>query len=116
MRTTDEIRELIERFYDGMTDEAEEKWLKTYFSSGEVAEELKSEKTMFLALQQVDVSAPAQLEKRIERQINQWNMVDMSARRTATRLNLRWIVGIAASLILLFSVGIFIYHQEKEAS
>ena len=50
MRTTDEIRELIERFYDGMTDEAEEKWLKTYFSSGEVAEELKSEKTMFLAL------------------------------------------------------------------
>ena len=55
MRTTDEIRELIERFYDGMTDEAEEKWLKTYFSSGEVAEELKSEKTMFLALQQVDV-------------------------------------------------------------
>ena len=32
MRTTDEIRELIERFYDGMTDEAEEKWLKTYFS------------------------------------------------------------------------------------
>ena len=114
MRTTDEIRELIERFYDGMTDETEEKWLKTYFSSGEVAEELKSEKTMFLALQQVDVSAPAQLEKRIERHINQWNMVDMSARRTATRLNLRWIVGIAASLILLFSVGIFIYHQEKE--
>jgi len=114
MRKTEDIKELLERFYEGNTSEAEEDLLKEYFSGNDIAEELKPEQVFFKALQTDEAAVPNQLEERLERQIYQWNMVEKTARRSATHVSLRWIVGIAASLLILFSIGIFINRQDKE--
>lgn len=114
MMKTEDIKELLERFYEGNTTEEEERVLKEYFSGNDIAEELKAEQVFFRALNTDDATVPDQLEERLERQINQWNRIEKTARRSATRISLRWIVGVAASLLILFSIGIFVSRQGKE--
>ena len=111
---TKETKKLLERFYNGLTDETEEKRLAEYFCSNEVDEELRKEAEMFLALQQnAAIEVPFDLESKIERQINQWNTVESTARRAG----LRWVVGIAASILILLAVGIFVdKHESKQLS
>ena len=113
-----ETKKLLERFYNGLTDETEEKRLAEYFCSNEVDEELREEAEMFLALQQnAAIEVPFDLESKIERQINQWNTVESTARKTARRAGLRWVVGIAASILILLAVGIFVdKHESKQLS
>lgn len=115
---TKETKKLLERFYNGLTDETEEKRLAEYFCSNEVDEELREEAEMFLALQQnAAIEVPFDLESKIERQINQWNTVESTARKTARRAGLRWVVGIAASILILLAVGIFVdKHESKQLS
>lgn len=45
-----------------------------------------------------------QMEKRLERQIDGWNTVERSTNRQARTTTLRWIAGVAASLLLLVSI------------
>lgn len=71
---TKETEKLLERFYNGITDETEEKRLTEYFCSNEVDKQLRKEGEIFLALQQnKSIEVPFDLESKIERQINQWN-------------------------------------------
>ncbi|WP_028897226.1 anti-sigma factor [Prevotella sp. HUN102] len=114
MMKTEDIKDLLERFYEGNTTEEEERALKEYFSANDIAEELKPEQVFFRALNTDDATVPDRLEERLERQINQWNRVEKTVRRSATRISLRWIVGVAASLLILFSIGIFVSRQGKE--
>ena len=66
---TKETKKLLERFYNGLTDETEEKRVAEYFCSNEVDEELREEAEMFLALQQnAAIEVPFDLESKIERQ------------------------------------------------
>ncbi|TXJ62119.1 hypothetical protein ETF27_06025 [Prevotella brunnea] len=115
MNNKDDIKNLIEKFYSGTTTDAEEKLLKLYFSGNDIADELKSEQKLFLALCPSEVSIPDDLQERVERRIDQWNVIDTTARRRVTRIGLRWVMGVAASLLLLFTAGIMIYHHESEA-
>ncbi|WP_273533390.1 hypothetical protein [Prevotella aurantiaca] len=104
-----ETEKLLERFYNGITDETEEKRLTEYFCSNEVDKQLRKEGEIFLALQQnKSIEVPFDLESKIERQINQWNTIEFTARKTARKANLRWTIGICASILLLIGVGIFI--------
>lgn len=106
---TKETEKLLERFYNGITDETEEKRLTEYFCSNEVDKQLRKEGEIFLALQQnKSIEVPFDLESKIERQINQWNTIESTARKIARKANLRWIIGICASILLLIGVGIFI--------
>ena len=98
-----ETEKLLERFYNGITDETEEKRLTEYFCSNEVDKQLREEGEIFLALQQ-----NKSIEIPFERQINQWNTIESTARKTARKANLRWTIGICASILLLIGVGIFI--------
>lgn len=104
-----ETEKLLERFYNGITDETEEKRLTEYFCSNEVDKQLRKEGEIFLALQQnKSIEVPFDLESKIERQINQWNTIESTARKTARKANLRWKIGICASILLLIGVDIFI--------
>lgn len=106
---TKETEKLLERFYNGITDETDEKRLTEYFCSNEVDKQLRKEGEIFLALQQnKSIEVPFDLESKIERQINQWNTIESTARKIARKANLRWIIGICASILLLIGVGIFI--------
>ena len=115
---TKETKKLLERFYNGLTDATEEKRLAEYFCSKEVDAELREEAEMFLALQQnAAIEVPFDLESKIERQINQWNTVESTSRKKARRAGVRWVVRIAASILILLAVGIFVdKHESKQLS
>lgn len=115
MAKTEEIKRLLVRYYDGQTTEEEENILRSYFNSGDVDAALEEESAIFMALQSEDCPVPEGLEARLSRQINQWNTVEITARRTVRHSNLRWVVGIAASLLLLFAAGAIVYQSENRA-
>ena len=55
------------------------------------------------------------LEQRLSRQIDSWNRVEKTANRRARTIGLRWMAGIAASLLLLFAIGLLVDRQQKQA-
>lgn len=75
-----QIRELIEKFFDGDTTLAEEKKLYAFFSRGNVPESLARYRRMFADLAMLPEPAPAKTER--------------------GRLIRIWAAGIAASLLL----------------
>lgn len=103
MKGYSHIEELLERYYDAQTSETEEQQLKDFFLNGEVPPHLQAEKEMFLQLQ-----VPEGLEKRLSRQIDQWEAQERHTLKTGRNFRLQWI-GIAASLLLLFGAGWHLY-------
>lgn len=55
------------------------------------------------------------MEERLSRQISQWNTLEVTNRRAIRHINLRWVVGIAASLLLLFAAGAILYQNENKS-
>ena len=56
-----------------------------------------------------------QMEKRMERQIDGWNTIERTTHRRARTVSLKWIAGIAASLLLLVSVALGVnYRYERQ--
>lgn len=92
------IKILLERFYDGQTTEEEENILRNYFDSDEVASELETEKAFFNQLPMTDG-----LEQRLSNHIDELAKKEKPARQTS----IRWIAGIAASMLLLISAGLY---------
>ena len=57
----------------------------------------------------------AQMEKRMERQIDGWNTVERTTHRRARTVSLKWIASVAASLLLLVSVALVVnYRYERQ--
>ena len=88
---THEIKELLNRFYEGQTTEEEERTLHRY-------SELAEEKAFFSQLPTAEG-----LEQRISRHIDQLAAQGKNTRRA----HVRWIAGIAASILLLVSAGLY---------
>ena len=108
-----EIEELLVRYYDGETNEAEEKELKEFFAQADVPAHLLAEKRLFMQLaSQPEPETPEGLESKLSGLIDEW---DTHERRTTkikkhTRIiHLQWVGSIAASLLILFSVGMYLY-------
>ena len=108
-----EIEELLVRYYDGETNETEEKELKEFFAQADVPAHLLAEKRLFMQLaSQPEPETPEGLESKLSGLIDEW---DTHERRTTkikkhTRIiHLQWVGSIAASLLILFSVGMYLY-------
>ena len=87
----DDIEDLLTRYYEGVTSEAEEKELKRFFMEPEI---------------------PVGLEERLNDMIDAWDMSEKRALKVKKRtriIRLQWLGSIAASLLLLFSVGMYLY-------
>ena len=115
MTKTEDIKGLLAQYYDGLTTEEEENTLRTYFNGNDIDASLKDESIFFTALQSSECPTPAGMEERLSRQINQWNTLEVTNRRAIRHINLRWIVGIAASLLLLFATGAIVYQNENKS-
>ena len=103
MKEYKDIEDLLERYYDAQTSEAEEQRLKDFFFNEDVPPHLQKEKEMFLQLQSIQV--PEGLEERLGKQIDQWAMQERFVQKSAFQRRLQWIGSIAASLLILFSIG-----------
>lgn len=62
-------------------------------------------------------SMPEGMEQRLNDMIDRWDRAEKQShkmRRQTRIVRIKWIGGIAASLLILFSVGTYIYTQETE--
>lgn len=103
----EEVEKLLARYYEGNTDEHEEEALKAYFHTQDVPEHLVTDKKMFLCFRPVlTAEVPAGLEERLSRMIDEKEKKESGfQRKHPSKLNLRWVAGIAAGLILLVGMG-----------
>lgn len=113
---TERINKLLERYYEALTTEAEEEELRRFFAEGEVPAHLMGEKELFLQLQEVsaEVSAPEGLEERLATAIDSWAAQEETERKRHSRIyRLRWMGGIAASIVVLLAFGWNLYEPAR---
>lgn len=110
MKEYKNIEELLERYYNARTSEAEEQRLKDFFIQEETPPHLQQEKEMFLQLQAVQV--PEGLEEKLSKQIDQWAMQERFVRNASRKRTFQWIGSIAASLLILFSMGWYFHAPQ----
>ena len=90
------IEILLEKYFDGETNIADEKELTNYFSSPDVAQHLQQYKTLF---KYFDQAKKQEFLQEIPLQTNKRNVAWLS---------------IAASVTLLLGVGAYIYNSNRE--
>lgn len=113
--TTEEVRQLLGKFYNAETTAREESMLKRFFQAGGVPQDLQADKILFDQLFNAQVEVPEGLETRLSHDIERWNMVEKSISRKARVMSLRWIAGVAASLVMLFTLGTYLNNRPSTA-
>ncbi|QDW18666.1 hypothetical protein [Flavobacterium sp. KBS0721] len=92
------IEDILEKYFQGETSIAEEKELKDYFSSPNVAQHLEQYKPMFGYFSQVKEQKSTQT-------------IPLKTKKQ----NVAWL-SIAASVVVLLGVGTYFYVSEKNAA
>ncbi len=114
--TETDIRPLLDRYYEAQTTPQEEETLKRYFLTADVPASLMADKQLFMAFSTTTTDVPHDLEQRLERSIDQWNMVEKHTDRHARTVSMRWIAGMAASMALLFTLGTYLNTRSITAT
>ena len=84
---------LLDRYLRAETNEEEERQLRDFFEK----------------------NAPKGLEDRLSRQIDGWNRVEKTTERRGRVVLMRWVSGVAASLLILFGIAFMAYrHTEQQ--
>ncbi len=113
--TTEEARHLLGKFYHAETTAWEESMLKKFFQTADTPRDLETDKQLFSELFNGQVDVPEGLEVRLDKDIDRWNMVEKSVSRQSRVVSLRWIAGVAASLMLLFTLGTYLNNRPTTA-
>ena len=102
-----DIRILLNKYYVGETDEVDENRLVDYFATSDVPQSLAEDKRMFFALYNLgEAKGAANIEAKMERQVEIGNMIESKTAKRTQRNSVRWLVGVAASLLVIVSVGV----------
>jgi len=99
--TSEQIKQLLEKYWAGDTSSEEERALKAFFSGDKIPEELKKYQPLFLwKTRQMQLKGDRKLKTGIKKPVNfQWYSF----------------LKIAASVLLVFTLGIGFYtHYEQE--
>ena len=112
----DEIKRLLDTYYEGNTSIEQEKLLCDFFATTtDIPAELESERQMFMALQsatKTDIDIPADLEQSLIAHIDNLERQETQNRR-------KWIkpfsiISVAASIIILIAIGLkFVNLNDK---
>lgn len=118
METT-EIKRLLSAFYEGETSKSEEDQLYDYFKHEDVPEDLLSDKDLFLNLyKEEEIEIPKGLKQKLNSLIDGWEKEERTdetiTNKTIHQIKWRWIIPIAASFLILFSIGITQFSSEIE--
>ncbi len=95
------IEEILEKYFDAETTNAEELELKSYFSSDNVAPHLESYKSMF------GFYANAK---------NETSEKELTTLPTAKRKNVSSWLSIAASVVIMLGIGTFVYYNGSDSA
>lgn len=103
------IEELLERYFEGETSITEEKELKSYFSSLNVAKHLEQYKPLFGYFEMAKEQTFAREVSRIEEELQVSNgMLELD--NTNKKRKIAWL-SIAASVVVLLGVGTYTYFN-----
>lgn len=106
------IHQLLEKYYAGETTEHEEAVLIDWFASERVPDGLRADRLLFEQVYGLSpLVDPGRIEERMARRIDGWNSVERSILRRTRGATLRWTAGIAASVLLLCTVGLALHHR-----
>ncbi|MDH6343054.1 hypothetical protein M2480_001406 [Parabacteroides sp. PFB2-12] len=97
------IDDLLEKYFEGETTAAEEKELRTFFSSGPVAEHLAPYQPLFAYFDE-EIARKEEKEEAV---------VPAVAERSARRRVFYMVSGIAASLLLLLGIGQIFFFEGR---
>lgn len=100
-----EMKTLLDKFYEGQTSEAD---------AHEGRLPADDEEKAFLDSLLSGTDIPKGLEERLGKQIDCWNSVERSFMRHTRTTTLKWIGGVAAAILLLFTVGVMLNDRQDE--
>jgi hypothetical protein len=108
----EDINDLLTVFYNGETTVNEECELRQYFENENVPPELQQEKAFFLSIFESsdEVIVPQSLEYQISRALDRLDF-EKKKSTVSNKKSWAWLSGIAASIALIFSVGIYHFNQ-----
>ena len=98
----DKIEIILEKYFQGESTIAEEKELKDYFSSPDVAQHLEQYQPMFGYFSQVKEQKSTQ-------------EIPLITKSRDKKRNMAWL-SIAASVVVLLGIGTFMYVSEKNTA
>jgi hypothetical protein len=104
------VKYLLQRYFEGISTDNEEKVLKAYFKSDEAAEELSGYADFFRGLSEI---SEADHNISMEKQIMDYIRENENFEKNKYRQVYTFITGIAASLILIIG-GMLLYQHQKE--
>ncbi len=118
---TEDIDILIARFYQGETDENEEKLLVEYFKSetSDVSSKTgrKTDSTVLLSLSAEETEMPSDLESKMSSLIDFWEESDKSKTKHIATIEFRKrILSIAATILLVVSIGFWYQYHSSGSS
>ncbi|MFV0268333.1 MAG: anti-sigma factor family protein [Draconibacterium sp.] len=107
----EEVKDLLQRYFDGESTGAEERMLKAYFQSGEVAEEVAEYAGFFSG-----ISALAHIadDPTIEEDVMDYILENEHREKTRYRSMWKLVTGVAASVIIV--LGGLLFYQEQQKS
>lgn len=107
-----EMKTLLDKFYEGQTSEAEEEALRRAAHEGRLPADDEEKAFLDSLLSGTDI--PKGLEERLSRQIDSWNSVERSFMRNTRTATLKWIGSVAAAILLLFTIGMVLNDRQDE--
>lgn len=111
-----DIQKLLESFYEGMTSNEDERVLLDFFKENDVLVELKQDQQLFLQLHESEKkNVTSVLESRLNILIDSLDREEpqKSIKRKIIPINWKWISGVAASIVIIASAGLF-FHKNFE--
>ncbi len=111
MESTEELKKMLERFYQGETTLEEEQMLKEYFSSATVPEEFIPDKELFQSFdeQGESIVVPDDLNQKIIATVDR---LERSAVRTR-RISVFTLSGLAAGLLVMIALYFFYIRVDQ---
>jgi hypothetical protein len=106
------LKELLDKYYDGETSEAEEDELKVYFSGERIIEGYESERDIFMHYSRSETMPIPSLDFR-ERIIIAVDDLDKSQNRISARKRYIFILSAAAAVLMLIG-SYFVFFSQKE--
>lgn len=100
----DEVKYLLDLFYEGRSTKEEEEKLKKFFQSEDVPDELKVDKEVFLGFFDSDVEPPASLSADLEKLIDREEKQENKAKNIKLYIPL---LSVAASIALIVACGVW---------
>lgn len=107
---TKEVKDLLQRYFNGETSLEEEQKLEAYFQAGNVADELKQYTEFFGGISEL---AEVPGEATIEEDVMDYILENEHREKSKYRQMWRMVTGIAASVVIVLG-GILFYEQQQK--